>query len=85
MTEFNYIIKDENGIHARPAGMLVKAAAAFKSSVKIKKGEKTADGKKLFGLMGLAVKGGDAITVLCDGEDENEAAVALEKFFSENL
>ena len=40
MKEFTYVVTDENGIHARPAGMLVKEACEFKSTIKIKKGAK---------------------------------------------
>ena len=53
MKSFNYVITDEVGIHARPAGMLVKEAKKYESSVTIFKGEKKADAKKLMVLMGL--------------------------------
>lgn len=85
MKQFEYIIKDENGIHARPAGLLVKQVKPFASSVTIKKDEKSADAKKLFALMGLCVKHGDKITVTVEGADENEAAATLEEFFQNNL
>lgn len=85
MKEFKFTIKDEAGIHARPAGLLVKAAGGFDCSVKIEKDGKSADAKKIFGLMGLGAKCGDVITVTCDGTDEAAAAVALEKFMNENL
>lgn len=85
MKEFKYVITDPEGIHARPAGILVKQAAGYKSSVKIAKGEKSADAKRIFGVMGLGVKTGEEITVTVDGEDENTAAAELETFFKENL
>ena len=56
MKEFKYVIRDEVGIHARPAGLLVKEAQRFSSAVQIRRGDRTADGKKLFALMAL---GGD--------------------------
>ena len=80
MKVFDYTIKDELGIHARPAGLLVKEAGAYKSSVKIAKGEKSADAKKIFGIMGLGVKQGEAVTLTIEGEDEEEAAAHLEEF-----
>ena len=43
MKEFKYVVTDPEGIHARPAGILVKQAAGYTSSVKITKGDKTAD------------------------------------------
>lgn len=85
MKEFNYVIKDELGIHARPAGLLVKEAGKFQSAIKIKKGDKEADAKRIFGVMGLAVKCADEITVSADGVDEAEAITALEAFFNANL
>lgn len=85
MKTFNYTITDEVGIHARPAGMLVKEAKKFESGVIIKKGEKQADAKKLMVLMGLGVKCGEEVTVEISGADEDEACAVLESFFKENL
>ena len=80
MNQFDYIIKDELGIHARPAGLLVKEAGKFTSSITIAKGEREADAKKIFGLMGLGVKCGDTVTTTADGADEDAAIAALEAF-----
>ena len=85
MKEFKFIIKDEAGIHARPAGLLVKAAGEFSCAIKIEKDGKSADAKRIFGLMGLGAKCGDTLTVICDGADEEAAVVALEKFMNENM
>jgi phosphocarrier protein len=85
MKKFNYTITDEVGIHARPAGLLVKEAKMFTSDIKVTKGEKSADAKKLMVIMGLGVKKGDEITVSAEGEDEEEAAAKLEDFFKNNL
>lgn len=85
MKEFKYVITDPEGIHARPAGVLVKQAAGYQSTVKIAKGEKSADAKRIFGVMGLGVKSGEEITVTVEGADEETAAAELEAFFKENL
>lgn len=85
MKEFTYVITDTEGIHARPAGELVKAAKEFTSAVTITKDNKKADAKKLFALMGLGVKQGMEIVVQVEGEDEETAAVALETFLKEKL
>lgn len=85
MKAFNYTITDEVGIHARPAGMLVKEAKKYASNVTIVKGGKKADAKKLMILMSLGVKCGEEITVEVEGEDEEVASAALETFFKENL
>lgn len=85
MKEFNFVITDELGIHARPAGMLVKEAAKFQSEIKIAKGEKSADAKRIFGVMGLGVKKGEEVTISANGADEAEAIAAMEEFFKANL
>lgn len=85
MKEFCYTITDPEGIHARPAGEFVKEAKKFASEVKIVKGEKSADAKKIFGLMSLGVKQGEEILVQIEGTDQEEAATGLEKFLKENL
>ncbi len=85
MRTFNYTITDEVGIHARPAGMLVKEVKKFASNITIVKDGKRADAKKLMLLMSLGVKCGEKITVEIEGTDEEEASVALEAFFNANL
>lgn len=85
MKEFKYTIKDPEGLHARPAGILVKQAAGYSSIIKLIKGEKSADAKRIFGVMGLAVKTGEEVKITIEGADEEEAATELEAFFKENL
>ena len=85
MRDFKYVIKDAEGIHARPAGMFVKEAAAFPCKVTIEKDGKEADAKRIFGVMGLAVKCGQEITLRTDGEKEEEAMAKLSAFLQENL
>ena len=85
MTQFQYTITDPNGLHARPAGLLVKEAQKFSSTVKLTRGEKSADLKRLFAVMGMGVKCGETVEVTADGADEAQAAQALEQFFRENF
>ena len=85
MKSFEYTIKDELGIHARPAGMLVKEAKKFESKITLTKGEKTVSATQLMMIMGMAVKKGAEVTVSADGADEDAAIEAMEKFFKENL
>ncbi len=84
MKNFTYTITDSVGIHARPAGMLAKKAADFKSTITIMKGEKKADTRRLMALMGLGIKCGDTITVVAEGEDEETAAEAVKAFLTDN-
>lgn len=85
MKSFNYTIKDAQGIHARPAGVLVKEAGRFKSDITIEKDGKKADAKRIFAVMGLGVKSGETITVNIEGEDEDKAVSSLQEFLQNNL
>lgn len=85
MKQIKYAVKDELGIHARPAGMLVKVAMGFKSAVKMTAKGKEADAKRIMAVMGLGVKKGDEITINIDGEDEDAAKTAMEDFLKANL
>lgn len=85
MIAIKYVITDELGIHARPAGKLVKKAAEFPCSAKIGTPEKMVDAKRIMGVMGLALKQGDELSMVFEGERETEAASALEAFLRENL
>ncbi len=85
MKEINFTVTDPLGIHARPAGILVKEAKKFASKITVWKGDKSCDMKKLLALMGMAIKQGENITVQFDGADEEDCAAAIEKFLKENF
>ncbi len=85
MKKFNYVIKDEIGIHARPAGLLVKEAKNYESKITVSKAGKSAEARKLMALMGLGVKCGDEIEVTVDGADEDKAFEEMKLFFENNL
>jgi len=85
MVEIRHVIADELGIHARPAGLLVKRCSAFGCEIKIATPERTVDAKRIMGVMGLAAKCGDEITMTFHGLDAKEAAEALEVFLKESL
>ncbi|MBU5470886.1 HPr family phosphocarrier protein [Falcatimonas sp. MSJ-15] len=85
MKEFTYTIKDEQGIHARPAGLLVKEVQKYESTVTIFKDEKSADARRLMALMGLGIKCGQEIRVEVSGADEDAAADGIKAFLEANL
>lgn len=85
MVSFNYTIKDEIGIHARPAGLLAKAAKEFEAKVTLSCNGKEVDATRLMAVMGMGVKCGDEVTVSADGADEAAALDTMKKFFEENL
>lgn len=85
MKEFIYTITDENGIHARPAGLLVKKASEFESEITIRLDKKSVDAKKIFSVMSLGAKNGDTVSVLVSGSDEEKAEKELSEFLKTNL
>lgn len=87
MRKINYTVTAKAGIHARPAGLLVKQATSFKSDIKILNEEsgKEADLKRLMAVMALGVKQGYKVEISVEGEDEDEAATTLEAFLKENF
>ena len=85
MKEFKYVVQDELGLHARPAGLLVKEAAKYKSAVTLDSGVKKADAKRIMAVMSMGVKKGVEVTVTIEGEDEDVAFEAIQKFFQKNL
>ena len=85
MKNFDYTITDEVGIHARPAGILVKEAKKYESKIVVKKGDKTAEATKLMALMGMGVKKGDTVTVEVEGADEDTAVNDMKTFFENNF
>lgn len=85
MVKFTYTIQDPQGIHARPAGLLVKEAAKFKSKFSVTGNGKAGDLKRIFSLMGMGLKQGMTMEVSVEGPDEAEGAAAVEAFLKANL
>ena len=85
MKEFKHVIQDPMGLHARPAGMMVKACAGYASTVTILAPTGTADAKRLMGIMRLAAKQGMELPITVEGAAEEKAATELQAFLAENL
>ncbi len=85
MKSFSYKVKDELGIHARPAGMLVKEVKNFQSKVTLEKDGKSVDASRLMAVMGMGVKKDQTVTVTVEGDDEDAACEAIKAFFETNL
>ena len=86
MKKFAYTIQEANGVHARPAGLLVKAAKALDSTITLETAAgRSAAATRLMAVMGQGIKQGDTVTVTVEGGDEEASTAAMEKFFSENL
>ena len=85
MKQVRYTIHDPNGLHARPAGLLVKEAQKYPCAIQLACGEKKADLKRLFAVMGMGVKCVDTVELTVDGADEDQAVQALEAFLREHF
>ncbi|MCD8355833.1 MAG: HPr family phosphocarrier protein [Clostridia bacterium] len=85
MKSFTFTITDPEGFHARPAGGFVKEAKKFPCVSMVVKNGRRADACKMFGLMGLGIQRGETITVTTEGEQEEEAAIALQEYLEANL
>ena len=85
MKTFQYVIKDEVGIHARPAGLLVKEVKKYQSKVTIEGNGKKSDAGKLMAVMGMGIKKDMEVTIKVEGDDEEQAAQAMKEFFEANL
>lgn len=85
MKTFEYTIKDELGIHARPAGVLVKTAKSLDSEITITVREKSVSAVKLMAVMSMGIKGGDTVRVTIEGGDEERSERVMKEFFKKNL
>lgn len=85
MVQFSYRIKDPEGIHPRPAGILISEAKKFQSDFTVSLGEKNCDMLKLLALVGLGARQGDVITISVNGDDEDVASDVIMKYIKDNL
>ena len=73
MISKNLTVVNPSGLHLRPAGVLSQTAMKFKSDITIVSGEKKIVAKSVLNVMAAGIKCGTEITLICDGEDEEEA------------
>jgi len=85
MKEFTYTITNPIGIHARPAGLLVKEAKKYTSVCTVTRGDKTQKLTQLMMLMAMGIQQGDTVTIRAEGTDEEIAIRELEDYFKANL
>jgi phosphotransferase system HPr (HPr) family protein len=71
------IVANPNGLHARPADLLVKTANKYKSTVSILKGAERVDAKSILGILTLAAAQGTELTIETDGDDAADALDAM--------
>ena len=86
MQQFVHTIADPLGIHARPAGLLAKAAREYPDTqITVRLGSACAKATQLLMLMGMGIRQGDSVTVTAEGPSEAQAIAAMQRLFRENL
>ena len=85
MNFFEYTIKDPTGLHARPAGLLVRKAQELSSELTIEHQEKSASLKKLLAVMGLGVRCGDTVRIVAKGASADADLSEMKRFLEENF
>ena len=71
------VVKNQVGLHARPATFFIQKANEFKSSIWVEKDERRVNGKSLLGVLSLGIIGGTSIRIIADGADEELAVNSL--------
>ncbi len=77
MKKWEYKVTNPQGLHARPAGLLVREARKYVSRVLLESGGKRADARDLMELMDLDVRCGGTVVVTVSGEDEEAASQGI--------
>ena len=85
MVQETFIIKNETGLHARPATEIAKIAMKYKSNINIVANGKTINAKSPLMIMSAGIKSKTELKILCEGEDEKEAIEELRTFFQNNI
>ena len=70
-------IQNNHGLHARPATFFIQKANSYKSSIWVEKEDCRVNAKSLLGVLSLGIVKGTTITLIADGQDENEAVAGL--------
>ena len=86
MEKLVYTIKDRDGVHARPAGAIIKAISGYNSKITLIYQDKSVDLKGgIFGLLGLGIRVQDTVYIHVEGDDEKDAVIAVKRAFEEYL
>ena len=78
-------VKNDTGLHLRPAGLLCRTAMLYKSHIMLTCGQTSVNAKSVLGVLGAGIKPGDDLEIICEGVDEQEAMDALLKLFESGL
>lgn len=79
------IVKNQTGLHLRPAGIVCRTAMLYKSHIVLVHGNTAANAKSVLSVLGAGVRAGDEIEIKCEGVDEQEALAAMVELFESGL
>jgi phosphocarrier protein len=85
MVERSVQIVNKNGLHARPAAEVVKAASKFKSEITIVRDDLEVNGKSIMGVMMLAAEFGATLTIRANGPDAQQAVDAIAELIAQRF
>lgn len=85
MLQESIIIKNPTGLHLRPASKLCTEAMKYKCRVNVIREGTVANAKSVLSVLGACIKYGDEITLVCDGEDEEQAFLALTQYIKNGI
>ena len=85
MVKAKVTIKNPTGLHVRPAGVFSQVAMECKSKITFSYGNKSGNAKSLLSVIGAAIKMGDEIELVCEGEDEQEAMAKMIQIIEDGL
>ncbi len=81
MIEDTITVENKLGLHARPAALLVKVASKYPCKIELQKDGLKVNGKSIMGVMMLAAEQGSTITIIADGDEEEDAVNAIKELF----
>ena len=85
MVSKTVVIKNEQGLHMRPAGIFCNKASEFECSVRFRYDNTMANAKSVLSVLGACIKSGDEIVLECEGPDEKEALEAMKEILAKDL
>ncbi len=75
----NLIVKNKQGLHARPAALFVQIANKFDARITVRRDEERVNGKSIMGILMLGAENGTEITIEAEGDDADMAILELER------
>lgn len=73
------IVKNKQGLHARPAALFVQIANKFDSRITVRRDKEEVNGKSIMGILMLGAENGSSIIIEAEGIDAHLAIIELEK------